>query len=318
MDWDLDGKLDIISGCYWTEGAEAGQIQFLKGKGGLDFEEAVALKNVAGKPLENLQLDGDDRNQTSTICTQQHAVDYDGDGDLDLVVGCFGPNFYLYENKADEENGEPSIAEEVIELPIKSPSYHSAPHLVDWDNDGDLDLLSGSGNGGVLLSRNTGTRQEPVWSKFTQLVASSDLREQSTSGGAEIKMSPSTRVWATDFNGDGLLDLLVGDSANIVNPAKGVGPEEFKRLRAEHESNMESIGKKQQPLMEKYQTVMEAGEDPDPELEAEMEKVQEEFMKVYQSRDKFQESKSTGFDWLLIRKPETAQISESVTQVDAP
>lgn len=319
MDWNQDGKLDILSGCYWTEGTDAGQIQLLVGKGKMDFEESVSLKNMAGKPLENIALDGeDDENQILSICTQQHAVDFDGDDDLDLVVGCFGPKFYFYENNADSENGEPSLAEQPIELPIESPGYHSAPHLVDWDNDGDLDLLSGSTEGGVLLSENTGTREEPQWQSFKQLVPSSEHHEQSTDDGSEIQMSPSTRVWATDWNGDGLLDLLVGDSANIVNAKSGISPAEFKKLRAEHEQKMADFGKKQQALMPEFEAAAQAGEEPDAELQAKMDEISEEFMKIYKSSDEFQTTERTGFVWLLIRKPTTTKVVTEVSQSDQP
>ncbi|MFO0529093.1 MAG: hypothetical protein ACK52A_13425, partial [Planctomycetota bacterium] len=85
MDWTGDGKLDILSGCYWTEGADGGHIQLLAGRGGLDFAESIDLLSGEGKPLLNEALAEDESNQTSIICVQQHAVDYDGDGDLDLV-----------------------------------------------------------------------------------------------------------------------------------------------------------------------------------------------------------------------------------------
>ncbi len=306
MDWDQDGKLDILSGCYWTDEAEAGQIQILKGKGGLDFGASVSLKNANGDPLENVEItDANEDQQTLAICTQQHAVDYDGDGDLDLVVGCFLSNFYLYENKADEENGEQSLSVSPIELPIKSPSYHSGPHLTDWDNDGDLDLLSGSGDGGVLYSENSGTRESPKWEKFKQLVEYSSLHQQTTSNNEEIQMSPSTRVWTHDFNGDGLLDLLVGDSATIVNPVEGLSEEECKRLKSENDKAIAQLSKKQSPIYEEFEKLAERGEETSPELEAKMEELSQQFSEVFNARTKFENTRRTGFVWLLIRKPAT-------------
>jgi len=313
VDWDQDGKLDILSGCYWTEGASAGQIQFLQGNGGLDFAESVALENSAGQPLENVEItDENQGEQTSSICTHQHAVDYDGDGDLDLVVGCFESNFYLYENRADDESGENLLAEP-FELSIKSPNYHAAPHLVDWDNDGDLDLLSGAGDGGVLYSENIGTRTVPQWSSFKQLVAYSNQQQQSTDDGSEIQMSPATRVWAHDVNGDGLLDLLIGDSANIVNAAKGVSAEEAKRLKAENKKALAEASKKQFPLTEEYSKLMERGEEPSAELLEEMKAANMEYMEIYNARSEYEDSQRTGFVWLMIRKPDLTPVSTSPT-----
>ena len=217
MDWDNDGNLDILSGCYWTEGKDGGHIQILHGKGGLDFAESESLLNASGEALQNIKIDNPDNkpivdNQTEAICTEQHAVDYDGDGDLDLVVGCFANSFFLYVNEGNETEpklGEPSL------LPVASPAHHAAPHLADWDGDGDLDLLSGTSQGGVLISDNEGTRAKPVWSKFKQLVSPSNQRSQSVTADGPVAPAPSTRVWVTDWNRDGKLDLLVGDSVSL-------------------------------------------------------------------------------------------------------
>ncbi|MEZ6120723.1 MAG: VCBS repeat-containing protein, partial [Pirellulaceae bacterium] len=139
MDWDQDGHLDILSGCYWTENADGGHIQILRGIDRLKFNSAEPLTNAEGQPLLNTTIEkGEDANggadnQIETICTQQHAVDYDNDGDLDLVTGCFGNSFYLYTNNGSDK--QPALGQPE-KLPIASPSYHSAPHLVDWDGDG--------------------------------------------------------------------------------------------------------------------------------------------------------------------------------------
>lgn len=307
MDWDNDGRLDILSGCYWTESAKSGYIMLLPGQGKMDFAAAIALKNAAGKPIENVQLGEDEgvqsQNQVLTICTQQHAVDYDGDGDLDLVVGCFGPKFYLHENTG--QAGAPSISETPVELPIQSTSYHSAPHLVDWDRDGDLDFLSGAGDGGVLYSENTGTRQKPEWSAFKQLIPPSSQHEQFASDGEEILPSPSTRVWATDWNGDGHLDLLVGDSATITNPKPGIEKEQLAKLRAENATHMAELQKKYQPLMTRYQAIAQKGEQPSEEMQKELNEYSTEMQKVYTELQEFQTSERTGFVWLYIRKPAT-------------
>lgn len=214
MDWNQDGKLDILSGCYRIDG-KGGQIQILIGRGGNNFEESVSLENVAGKPLENVEDPEGIEAVIKAICTQQHAADYDNDGDLDLIVGCSSKQFFLYENKANDENGVHSLVEKPVMLSIQSTANHSAPHLADWDSDGDLDLLSGTSDGGVLISENTGTPEKPDWQPFEQLVQSTGAYQQNVADG--IQMGRSTRVWATDWNGDGLLDLLVGDSATLVS-----------------------------------------------------------------------------------------------------
>jgi hypothetical protein len=301
VDWTGDGKLDILSGCYWTEGADGGHIQLLAGRGGLDFAESIDLLSGEGKPLLNEALAEDESNQTSIICVQQHAVDYDGDGDLDLVVGCFGQDFFFYENKGTAE--KPALVTTPQKLALKSPDYHSAPHLVDWDGDGDLDLLSGSGNGGVLLAENTGTRTEPKWSEFQRLIPASQRSEQLLSEGTSIQPSQSTRAWATDWNGDGLLDLLVGDSASLIQPAKGLSLEEFEQKRKAHNEALQELARKQQPIMEQYMAAREKGEELPEEVTKAMQETQAEIQKLFAGQSEFQQAENTGFVWLYLQKP---------------
>lgn len=301
MDWTNDGKLDILSGCYWTEGSDGGHIQLLEGRGGLDFAQSKDLLSGEGKPLLNEALADNKLNQTSIICVQQHAVDFDGDGDMDLVVGCFGQDFFLYENKGTAE--KPDLVTTPQKLDVKSPDYHSAPHLVDWDGDGDLDLLSGSGNGGVLYAENAGTHAEPKWSPFQRLIPASQLHEQILVDGAVIQPSDSTRVWACDWNGDGLLDLLVGDSASLLRPAEGLTLEEFKQKKQAYFEALNKLAEKQRPVMEQYMALRDKGEEVPEELNQAREETQAEIQKLFAAQSEFQQTDSTGFVWLYLQKP---------------
>jgi hypothetical protein len=305
VDWTNDGKLDILSGCYWTEEADGGYIQLLEGRGGLDFAEATNLLSGEGRPLLNEVLAEDKSNQTAIICVQQHAVDYEGDGDLDLVVGCFDNEFFWYENKGTAE--KPDLVTLPVKLPLESPDYHSAPHLVDWDGDGDLDLLSGSGNGGVLYSQNVGTRSEPKWSEFQRLIPESKSHEQLLQEGTKVEPASSTRVWAHDWNGDGLLDLLVGDTANLVKPAPGLTPEKFEQKKREFLEAMSKLGEKQRPIMERYMSAREKGEDVPEELAQAMAEVQIELQNLFATQTEFQQTENTGFVWLYLQKPRTVE-----------
>ncbi len=303
MDWNNDGHLDILSGCYWTDDADGGYIQMLAGNGTLNFSEAALVTNSAGLPLQNVSLSetndasGMPDNQIKTICTQQHAVDYDGDGDWDLVVGCFGYEFFLYTNSGSNE--EIQLSDSPVELSIKSPSNHSAPHLVDWDGDGDLDLLTGTADGGVLLSENVGTRREPKWSQFQELIEKATTLPHSR---ADAKPSGCTRVWATDWNGDGLLDLLVGDCATIVSPKEGVSHADFEQRRKENDERMAQLQERLEPIRTEFIERSTSGEGISEELQADLEEVSNEMMEVYEARSEFANSENTGFIWLYVRE----------------
>ena len=249
MDFDGDGNLDILSGCYWSDffdettsdgNPQAGYTLMLRGKGDLDFEAAVPLRDADGEPLTNVKLTKDKiENYDSktivwqNICTAQHCIDYDGDGDFDIVNGCIRNEFFLHVNEADSPDSDPVFKNEGIELPIKSPDQHSDPHLADFDGDGDLDLLTGGSGGGVFLSLNSGSRETPKWESFECLVDAQQSFDPMGTTSSNAKPSRGSRVWTYDFNRDGKLDLLVGDSTEIVDPRPGTSAEEFAKEKAE-------------------------------------------------------------------------------------
>ena len=83
--------------------------------------------------------------------------------------------------------------------------------MIDWDGDGDLDLLSGSALGGVQWAENrAGPGKPPQSQAFRSLVKAGKLpqsgqvlRDEDLTGPAS-----STRIWVDDIDSDGKLDLL--------------------------------------------------------------------------------------------------------------
>ncbi len=301
MDWDNDGNLDILSGCYWTQGASEGQLQMLRGNGELDFAKAEPIRNSKGETPCNFEISENAKPafDLRNICTHQHAVDFDGDGDLDLVVGCFGSAFYFFENTADE--GLPDFAKYGTKLNVDSPAGHSNPHLVDWDGDGDLDLLSGSSRGGVFISLNAGDAKTPKWDDFKQLVEGASLHEVEIDEGTPSLPGPNTRVWATDWNADGLLDLLVGDQVTLVSRKSGISAAEYEKRRTAYDQRMAELSQQQQHFVESR------GDDFDydkmtEEEQAEMAAMNVATREVYDSRSEYISSRMTGRVWLLIQK----------------
>ncbi len=78
-------------------------------------------------------------------------ADVDADGAVDLLVGSDRDGIVLYRNMGSAGNAvfTPDSLPD-----IKAPP-RATPHLVDFDSNGDLDLFSGSGKGGLLLFENT-------------------------------------------------------------------------------------------------------------------------------------------------------------------
>jgi hypothetical protein len=122
--------------------------------------------------------------------------DLDGDGNQDLLVGAEDGYVHYFKNIGTP--GSPSFVLESDSLLGISALLNSAPSLVDWDNDGDLDLLLGTTNGKVEYWRNDGSS-----SQFSPTKVSAQV--------AGIKVDQLATPYPADLNDDGLLDLVVGE-----------------------------------------------------------------------------------------------------------
>jgi hypothetical protein len=152
-------------------------------------------------------------------------VDCDGAGDLDLVIGSNAGHLYLRANEGTKEKA--AFATESIELlsggkPLRIPGAHCIPSVVDWDGDGLFDLVSGSGIGGAWWLRNVGRAGAPAFAEPRVLIEfgrddRGPLREPRWPGDG-------TQACITDFDGDGDLDVLLGDSNS--DEKKDIGPRE--------------------------------------------------------------------------------------------
>lgn len=286
MDLNNDGFNDILSGSYsWNnpERGMAGTFQVLYGcEDG--FRKAIDL---TGTDDDVLIIPAGEDNITEKICTRPTAVDWDGDGDLDLVVGNFSGTFYLFKGDGGfSPEPEPIMAGDE---PLRIAGAHSDPFLVDWDADGDLDLLSGSSQGGVYLAENTaGPAHVPVYTPFVPLIEPNGS-PQADGAGTPTAPSGSTRVWADDVNGDGKLDLLVGDSSRIVTYPDGMTREESDARKAEWEQTTQAI------IAE-----LQAAEG-DPQSEA-YQAILHRYLAHNQTRSEFIHVERTGFVWLYLQR----------------
>jgi hypothetical protein len=293
VDIDGDGHLDILSGSYSRmEEDMAGLFQVLYGKGDGTFRKAEALKGTDGKPLVIPAKGAGER--TKQICTRPFAVDWDGDGHLDLVVGNISGTFDWF--KGQGKGKFPPKPEPIKSggAPLKIKGRHSDPFVIDWDGDGDLDLVSGSGEGGAYWARNkAGKGKVPDLEPFRPLPvkpgqplnAVAGRPDQAREGDLTGPMR-ATRVWVADVNGDGKLDLLVGDCVTLVSPAKGISDAKFKEKYADWEKDLKAA---------------EAAEVSARDAKS-RKKAGEELLKAYQRRTRFMREEQTGFVWLYLQK----------------
>jgi hypothetical protein len=288
VDIDGDGHLDILSGSYSRMGKDmAGLFQVLYGKGDGTFRKAEVLKGTDGKPLI-IPTKGDQQ-LTEKICTRPFAVDWDGDGHLDLVVGNFSGTFYWFKGQGKGKFlPKPQLIKAGGE-PLRIKGAHSDPFVIDLDGDGSLDLVSGSSDGGVYWAQNkAGKGKMPDLKPFRPLIkprppvkSGQPLRESDLTGPTH-----ATRVWVADVNGDGKLDLLVGDSVILVSPVKGMSDAEFQKKYAEWDKTFQAA-----------LASLSSARD-----EKSREKALQEYQKVYGQRSAFMREEMTGFVWLYLQK----------------
>ncbi|MGI9240434.1 MAG: FG-GAP-like repeat-containing protein [Verrucomicrobiales bacterium] len=142
-------------------------------------------------------------------------VDWNGDGHLDALLGGFGGDVMLFLGKRGGgfhagsqlafENGQPFT--HLIEQGNGKDPKEDAGAMIwceDWDQDGDLDLLSGWFYGGIFLNRNLGTKTEPKLSPDFEAVQAGD---GNTDWGYQVQPSMA------DWDGDGRKDLIYSSQA---------------------------------------------------------------------------------------------------------
>ena len=124
-------------------------------------------------------------------------MDYDADGDLDILSGSYTGEIYYF------ERGEDGFAQGRFLLnsagePLQTGTSVT-PEAIDMDADGDLDLVIGTRTSGVFVVENTGSRSEPSWKPEPSAVRSAD--------GKQLKGSNAHHA---DWDGDGVRDMIVG------------------------------------------------------------------------------------------------------------
>ena len=80
-------------------------------------------------------------------------MDFDNDGDLDLLCGEFLDGFTYYKNIGTRQTPEFSDG---IRLRARMDLQMITPVVLDWDRDGDPDIICGDEDGRVALIENTG------------------------------------------------------------------------------------------------------------------------------------------------------------------
>lgn len=224
MDLDGDGNQDIITGSW-----NPGHLFFFRSNG-KGFDKGDTIKGADGKPLEV--------GRAST----PFAYDWNGDGKLDIVCGDVQGHVWVASGLGELKFGTP-VKLQHNGKDIKTGHGDSQPVMVDWDGDGKVDMVLAHGDGKVEWYRNTAEKGTPRLEGPSTLVEASK-RENGKPG-------TRSKVCVADFNGDGSLDLLMGDfGSKFVPPADLT--EEQKKEAAELDKQQREISTK---ISEWYQNL---------------------------------------------------------------
>jgi hypothetical protein len=129
-------------------------------------------------------------------------ADLNGDGTFDLIFGNAAGPLQYYENGGTPEDPD-WLANTELFGGIIDVGGASNPVFYDFDNDGDLDLVSGSNLGNIKYYENTGTSNSPAWSEDSGYFSG-------------IDHSIYSAITLGDVNNNGLADAIVGDlSGNL-------------------------------------------------------------------------------------------------------
>ena len=235
-DWDGDGDLDLICGSFMDDFT---YFENIGTRTSPSFAQGRKLTTADGKRLHmDLQM------------ITPSAVDWDRDGDLDLICGDEDGRVAFIENKGASKAGQPPVfaAPRYFRQRMDSLKFGAlaTPVAVDWDGDGDEDLICGNSAGYLAFIENKSGAgvSRPRWGKpvlfsFTGkdwpipqtkngFVKANPIRIQagengSIQGPCEAKWG-YTVVSVADWDGDGFKDLLVngitGDVLWLRNPGR--------------------------------------------------------------------------------------------------
>ncbi|MEQ9069960.1 MAG: VCBS repeat-containing protein, partial [Gimesia chilikensis] len=134
----------------------------------------------------------------------------DEDGDLDLICGEFLDQLTYFENTGSRTEPQYTLGRRLASNgdPIQMDLQMIVPKAIDWDKDGDIDLIVGDEDGRVAFIENTGELIGGV----PQFLPPRYFRQKA----AGVKFGALATPYAFDWDGDGDEDLICGNTAGYI------------------------------------------------------------------------------------------------------
>jgi hypothetical protein len=231
VDYDGDGTLDLIAAVgvwddygwdnaynpkgEWTNGPLHGFVYLMRNEGTVKKPKYAKPTKVqaGGKPVDVYGR------------PSPNFADFDGDGDLDLLCGEFVDSFTYFENigtrKAPKYAAGRKLKHEGKMLTMDLEMI--LPSAVDWDGDGDQDLIVGDEDGRVALVEHTGKVQEGL----PQFLPPVYFKQEAD----EVKFGALSTPVGSDWDGDGDQDIICGNTAGYIAFFENLSGPEVERPR---------------------------------------------------------------------------------------
>ena len=217
MDFDLDGDQDIVFGYSAPYLQNIEPLALFENKGNGVFDRKIFLDNPFGGAATGSEA-------------VPYFVDIDGDGQLDaLLGGKYGNSLTYYKNNNgvfDLVLGPESPFNDIL---TGFTFWEGAkPVYIDIDDDGDLDLVTGSYGGNITFFKNeSGILTRQVMDAANPFFALGTPTNYDYLTGnyysVHISGNYNTAIDMVDIDNDGDLDLFSGDDDGTVDFFKNIG-----------------------------------------------------------------------------------------------
>lgn len=184
----------------WTNGPLRGYVYVLNNSGTdekPEYEKPVRIK-VGDKDLEVFGW------------PSPNFADFDQDGDLDLICGEFLDQLTYFENTGSRPEPRYAMGRRLSNngRALQMDLQMIVPKAVDWDQDGDFDLVVGDEDGRVAFIENSGE----LIGGLPQFLPPRYFRQKA----AGVKFGALATPYAYDWDGDGDEDLICGNTAGYI------------------------------------------------------------------------------------------------------
>jgi hypothetical protein len=239
-DWDGDGDLDLVCG---------------------EFLDKITYFENIGTRTEPRYAEGRFITHNGNVIKmdlempQVAAFDWDKDGDTDLVVGQEDGRVALIENTGELVDGAPSFLPPRFfrqEADAVKVGALCTPYSLDWDGDGDEDLIVGDTAGYISFVENLDGGDPPKWAVPAYLKADGEVIRIQAGHNGSIQ-GPCEAKWGytvlnvADWNHDGLPDIVVNSIWGEVLWYENCGSRTEPRLKAAQRVEVEWDGATPKP-----------------------------------------------------------------------